>query len=549
MNPMMGKMGGTAPSMGVAPMSQAPTPQMGSGGAPSTGNVMQITSTLRGMSDQQLQQYAAMHKSDPFVFPLAFQESQTRQQMRAGSLAQRAGQKPPPVVDQDLQQMTPTPITGGAGQAITGGHGQAINALPEEQGIGAIPAENLQSMADGGIAGYADGGQQPGMFNYAQMAPAVDLHPDSGVTPRGMASGGLADVKRYKDEGLVNYGYKQLTAADLPSDITQESVNQRAGLARTAAELAAAPDIEKTNALFNPYIEKLKGKEADIEERRNGNLNMALLQAGLGMMGGTSPHAFTNIAKGGQEGVAAYVSGKKAINDAQDALDQAQFLAAQSKNAAIKGDVKSQLDLQHQASSEMAQAQQLKYHGIEALDRSSKEFATLGATKEANDIKRMEAASLDRLRSADIGLKGAEKDYYQSRIVSPEDKTANQLDARVNQATARSKTELAKLMAKPYQNEKAINNIIKLHNQEIDSIYAAHPNVKDKYGYLPAWTAEAAPEEKGFWESMFSSNPAPAAAPVAPKKERQFDTNTIPGGPLSTDPQNPGKIKFLGFEK
>jgi hypothetical protein len=300
-----------------------------------------------------------MHKSDPFVFPLAFQESQTRQQMRAGQAAQMAGQKQPPVVDQDLAQMTPTPVTGGAGQTITGGHGQAINALPEDQGIGALNAPNLQNMADGGIAGYAgddeslvhlspfamkqimgdmatsgagvnanadlgeagrlsggvnlnrmdkdresrqmqalmanymnnigevginanvsrplerglpsdfyqtnlmgsvpvgegrltigkhgthaggehhtnahsigyntpfeggrlnaninkpvegrpsfgvqynrafadggiagyaDGGQQPGMFNYAQMAPAVDLHPDSGVTPRSMAGGGI----------------------------------------------------------------------------------------------------------------------------------------------------------------------------------------------------------------------------------------------------------------------------------------------------------------------------------------------------------------------
>jgi len=205
MNPMAGMgrppaMGGTPPSMGVAPMGQAPSPQMGGGIAPSTGNVMQITSTLRGMSDQQLQQYAAMHKSDPFVFPLAFQESQTRQQIRAGSLAQRMGQKPPPVVDQDLAQMAPTPITGGAGQTITGGHGQAINVLPEEQGIGALNAPNLQNMADGGIAGYADGGQQPGMFNYAQMAPAVDLHPNSGVTPRSMAAGGIA---HFAEEGAV----------------------------------------------------------------------------------------------------------------------------------------------------------------------------------------------------------------------------------------------------------------------------------------------------------------------------------------------------------
>jgi hypothetical protein len=154
------------------------------GVAPSTGNMMQITSTLRGMSDQQLQQYASMHKGDPFVFPLAFQESQTRQQMRAGQAAQMAGQKPPPVVDQDLAQM---------------------GGLPEDRGIGALPAQNLERMADGGIAGYADGGpSQPGMFNYAQMAPAVDLHPDSGVTPKSMAAGGVA---RFADQGFVKGNY------------------------------------------------------------------------------------------------------------------------------------------------------------------------------------------------------------------------------------------------------------------------------------------------------------------------------------------------------
>ena len=187
MNPMAGMgrpptIGGMPPSMGVAPMGQAPSPQMGGGVAPSTGNVMQITSKLRNMPDAELQQYAAMHKNDIFVFPLAFQESKARKHLRDAKAAQNAGQKLPPVVDQDLAQMMP-------------------QALPEEQGIGALNAPNLQNLADGGIAGYADGGpQQPGMFNYAQMAPAVDLHPNSGVTPRSMAAGGIA---HFADKGAV----------------------------------------------------------------------------------------------------------------------------------------------------------------------------------------------------------------------------------------------------------------------------------------------------------------------------------------------------------
>ena len=125
-------------------------------------NVQQISSTLRGMSDQQLAQYAAMHKADPYIFPLAFQESQDRKAVRAGKLAEMSGQKPPPVVDQDLQQMMPQMPTGipmSAPNAPTGvpmqGPGSPAQSLPEDQGIGALPAKNLQGMKDGGITGYS----------------------------------------------------------------------------------------------------------------------------------------------------------------------------------------------------------------------------------------------------------------------------------------------------------------------------------------------------------------------------------------------------------
>lgn len=245
---------------------------MGSGGASSTGNVMQITATLRNMPDAQLQQYAAMHKNDPFVFPLAFQESQTRQQMRAGQAAQMAGQKPPPVVDQDLAQMMPTPVTGGAGQAITGGHGQAINALPEEQGIGALNAPNLQQMADGGIAGYADGApSQPGMFNYAQMAPAVDLHPNSGVTSQNMASGGVA---RFADEGVVS-------SQNYSPDVYRRYAIQK------AREMGVPPEL--ADSIFR--IES--GYKPDAKSK-TGPVGIGQLTKATGLSYGVQPHERTD---------------------------------------------------------------------------------------------------------------------------------------------------------------------------------------------------------------------------------------------------------------
>jgi hypothetical protein len=53
--------------------------------------------------------------------------------------------------------------------------------------------------ADGGLMGMTQPPAQ-GMFNYAQMQPAVDLHPNSGVTPKTMAKGGVA---HFEDGGPV----------------------------------------------------------------------------------------------------------------------------------------------------------------------------------------------------------------------------------------------------------------------------------------------------------------------------------------------------------
>jgi len=140
-------------------------------------NVNQITSTLRGMPDQQLQQYAAMHKNDPYVMSLAVAESNARKQLRASQQAQMAGQKPPTVVEQGLMEMSPQ------------------DQLPEQQGIGALSAPNMQRMADGGIAGYGDDTPEQMV---AHSEPVIR-----------MAEGGIA---HFRDKGAVQGSPEQYRA-------------------------------------------------------------------------------------------------------------------------------------------------------------------------------------------------------------------------------------------------------------------------------------------------------------------------------------------------
>jgi hypothetical protein len=101
-------------------------------------DVNKITSTLAKLPDQQLQQYAQMHKNDPYIMALAMSESNRRKEMRAASQGGQGMQEQPKVVDQMLAEMAP-------------------QQMPEDQGIGQLPAGEM-NFAGGGIIAFADGG-------------------------------------------------------------------------------------------------------------------------------------------------------------------------------------------------------------------------------------------------------------------------------------------------------------------------------------------------------------------------------------------------------
>ena len=115
---------------------QAPPQQPPVTGSNFTMNeVPDLTSKLSMLPSNSLQQFAQLHKGDPYIMALVMSESNRRKKL------QQAGMQPqgeaPKVVDQMISSL----------------------ALPEEQGIAQIPAPNMAHMADGGIAGYADKGE------------------------------------------------------------------------------------------------------------------------------------------------------------------------------------------------------------------------------------------------------------------------------------------------------------------------------------------------------------------------------------------------------
>ena len=132
-------------------------------------NVNQITAQMARMSDPALQQFAAMHKSDPYTLSLALSESNRRKQMRQG--AQMQQQPQPKVVDQEVAQMSAP-----AAPQMAQGPTARPDQLPEEVGIGALPAPNMQRMAAGGIVAFDEGGEVPGYAGGTQVKDFVQKY-------------------------------------------------------------------------------------------------------------------------------------------------------------------------------------------------------------------------------------------------------------------------------------------------------------------------------------------------------------------------------------
>jgi len=197
-------------------------------------DVNQITSTLRGMPDQQLQQYAMMHKGDPYILSLAVSESNQRKQLRTAAQGQGGGQQMPKVADSAIA-------------------GMAQQQLPENQGIAQIPAPNMQRMADGGIAGYGDGDDVPrqngmaqgGMYDFAQRSEPVLRMAEGGHIPR--YQGNMTD-------GSVVGGIPGFQAVQPRAEFTQQGAPENTPFFQRVFESLSSGNKERQLAMIAQKI-------------------------------------------------------------------------------------------------------------------------------------------------------------------------------------------------------------------------------------------------------------------------------------------------------
>lgn len=201
-------------------------------------NVNQITSTLAKLPDQALQQYAQLHKNDPYVMSLAVSESNRRKALRSAGPGAQGAQPQPKVADAAIAQMGGQP-------------------LPEEMGIGALPAQNMQQMADGGIVGYDDGGMTYGQEPVMLMAEGGVARYQSGGDAQSLlrtTTGGKSwflDVPQTMRDPSVPY-YREITSPFASLADKEFATKEEALAAYNQIAPAAAPSAKKVTPTFSP---------------------------------------------------------------------------------------------------------------------------------------------------------------------------------------------------------------------------------------------------------------------------------------------------------
>ena len=158
------------------------------------------------------------------------------------------------------------------------------------------------------------GAARPYMGNMMQQATGVGKPPEILKTP--------PPVKPTQNK---------ISAAPIAPEMSMVNPDE----AIIAAEKAARyqPPVEPAKAeepaLVNPmsdylseFATDLRNQRAENTKNKETNKYLALLQAGLGMMGGTSRYAGANIGQGASQGVAAYMAGRKQESADDRALQQ-----------------------------------------------------------------------------------------------------------------------------------------------------------------------------------------------------------------------------------
>ena len=110
-------------------------------------NVEALRDTMRAMPLPRLQAYLRQHQDDPYTVALGLSIAKDKQKAMLAQQGMAGRQPMPKVVDEAISQIAPRAVP-----------------MPEDVGIGQLPADNLRGIATGaagGLVAFGGGGEVP----------------------------------------------------------------------------------------------------------------------------------------------------------------------------------------------------------------------------------------------------------------------------------------------------------------------------------------------------------------------------------------------------
>ena len=206
-----------------------------------------------------------------------------------------------------------------AAAAYNAGPGRVDRALKSEGGLGNLPRETRNYMV-----GLASGGEVK-HFQYGGTMGGFDDSSPEEFVPR-------PEIDEYVIDPMT--GQKLFSGYGKPSKKTETAKKETPAPSSTTPVLTAqeqerfnrAPKEAERDIFAEILAQRVADREA-IKKSAAEDRNLAILAAGLGIMGGTSPYAFTNIGTGGAKGVESLSASKARRGAEMSALNKSEVEA------------------------------------------------------------------------------------------------------------------------------------------------------------------------------------------------------------------------------
>lgn len=268
---------------------------------------------LIGMKQKgTLQSYVAQHKNSPeYPYLLALASSINQ----ISDAAKAADHQPAPqtVADQKLNALAPAPAP----------------QLPENVGIGQLPAQNIANMAEGGIVAFGDGGEVPryqdqGLVRVPGNMGGVSAVPYYFGGPRAEQQRLNALPGQYLEDALsaIGSGWEKFTAGTTIEAQRKAKEAQKKALEaeKAAKEAAAMANAPAPQSLSEGAVESALAKQKETP---------ALDRSGLDKTGAEKPSA-------DKAGLASLATPKISSKSAVKELEEAVYKNAPDKAAMMK---------------------------------------------------------------------------------------------------------------------------------------------------------------------------------------------------------------------